>query len=63
LYKATPEGVLSGVAVGDLEYPGFPASGLSIEGVNITDRSVHVAFFALRFDQNVNAPMRLFRAR
>jgi murein DD-endopeptidase MepM/ murein hydrolase activator NlpD len=60
VYRVTPEGVLSGVAVGKLEYPGYPASGLSVEGVTIADPSVRVAFFALRYDQDVNAPMHLF---
>jgi murein DD-endopeptidase MepM/ murein hydrolase activator NlpD len=60
VYRATPEGVTSGVAVGDLEYPGYPASGLPVEGVTIADPSIHVAFFALRYDQDVNARMHLF---
>jgi murein DD-endopeptidase MepM/ murein hydrolase activator NlpD len=60
VYRATPEGVASGVAVGNVEYPGYPASRLPVEGVSISDAAVHVAFFALRYDQNVNAPMHLF---
>ena len=57
VYRATPSDVESGVQVGDLTYPGYPASGAKIEGVNITDPAVKVAFFALRFDQDVNTPM------
>ncbi len=43
--------------VGDLTYPGYPGSGVKIEGIHITDPAVKVAFFALRWDQNVNTPM------
>jgi murein DD-endopeptidase MepM/ murein hydrolase activator NlpD len=57
VYRATPSDVESGVQVGDLTYPGYPASGAQIEGVHITDPTVKVAFFALRFDQDVNTPM------
>jgi murein DD-endopeptidase MepM/ murein hydrolase activator NlpD len=60
VYRVTPADVTSGVTVGDLEYPGYPASGLGVDGVAIADPAVHVAFFALRYDQDVNAPMRLF---
>ena len=57
VYKATPADVQSGVRVGDLTYPGYPASGAKIAGVNITDPAVKIAFIALRFDQDVNTPM------
>ena len=57
VYKATPADVQSGIRVGDLTYPGYPASGAKIEGVNITDPSVKIAFIALRYDQDVNTPM------
>jgi murein DD-endopeptidase MepM/ murein hydrolase activator NlpD len=61
VYRVTPADVTSGVVVGDMEYPGYPASGAStIEGVKLDDPSLRIAFFALRWDQNVNAPMRLF---
>jgi murein DD-endopeptidase MepM/ murein hydrolase activator NlpD len=61
VYRATPADVMSGVVVGDLEYPGFPANGAStIEGVKLDDPALRIAFFALRWDQNVNTPMRLF---
>jgi murein DD-endopeptidase MepM/ murein hydrolase activator NlpD len=61
VYRVSPADVISGVVVGDLEYPGYPASGASaVEGVKLDDPSLRIAFFALRWDQNVNAPMRLF---
>ena len=61
LYRAMPADVTSGVVVGDLEYPGYPATGAStIEGVKLDDPALRIAFFALRWDQNVNTPLRLF---
>ncbi len=61
VYRVTPADVTSGVVVGDLEYPGYPATGAStIEGVKLDDPALRIAFFALRWDQNVNLPMRLF---
>jgi murein DD-endopeptidase MepM/ murein hydrolase activator NlpD len=61
VYRATPSDVTSGVVVGNLEYPGYPATGAStIEGVKLEDPALRIAFFALRWDQDVNTPMRLF---
>jgi murein DD-endopeptidase MepM/ murein hydrolase activator NlpD len=60
VYKATPADVQSGVRVGEITYPGYPASGAKIEGVNITDPAVKIAFIALRYDQDVNTPMYAF---
>jgi murein DD-endopeptidase MepM/ murein hydrolase activator NlpD len=60
VYRATPADVSSGVKVGDIEYPGFPATGATVDGVTITDPAVHVAFFALLYDQDVNAPMHVY---
>jgi len=57
VYKATPDDIASGVRVGDVEYPGFPASGAGVEGA---DPSVKVAFFALLHDQPLNAPIAAF---
>ena len=57
IYKATPADVRSGVRVGDLTYPGYPASGAKVPGVNISDPAVRIAFIALRYDQDVNTPM------
>jgi murein DD-endopeptidase MepM/ murein hydrolase activator NlpD len=61
VYRASPADVTSGVLVGDLEYPGYPASGASaIEGVKLDDPALRIAFFALRYDQDLNTPIRLF---
>jgi murein DD-endopeptidase MepM/ murein hydrolase activator NlpD len=60
VYRATPEGITSGVVVGNIEYPGFPASGVTVEGVKIADAAARVAFFALRYDQDLNTPIRVF---
>ncbi len=60
VYRATPADVTSGVLVGDIEYPGYPASGATVDGVSLADPALRIAFFALRYDQDVNTPMRLF---
>ena len=60
VYRATPADVESGVVVGDLEYPGYPAASAGVPGVNITDPAVRIAFFALRYDQDLNTPMRVY---
>jgi murein DD-endopeptidase MepM/ murein hydrolase activator NlpD len=60
VYRATPEDVESGVVVGSVEYPGYPASGALVEGVKINDPAVRVAFFSLLYDQDVNTPMRVY---
>ena len=60
VYRVTPSDVTSGVLVGDLEYPGYPASGATVEGVAIKDPALRIAFFALRYDQGVKTPMHLF---
>ena len=57
VYRATPADVTSGVRVGDREYPGFPASGA---GIPNADPALHVAFFALAWDQDLNAPIKVF---
>jgi murein DD-endopeptidase MepM/ murein hydrolase activator NlpD len=54
LYRVTPANAVSGVRVGDREYPAFPASGL---GVANADPSLKAAFFALVYDQDVNTPI------
>ena len=56
VYRASPEDVVSGVRVGDKEYPGYPARGAGIT----SDPAMRVAFFALLFDQPLDAPMQLF---
>ncbi|MFP5378905.1 MAG: M23 family metallopeptidase [Vicinamibacteria bacterium] len=55
VYRSTPEGVSTGVRVGDAVYPGFPGSA-----AGLTDPALHVAFFALRHDQDLNTPMSVF---
>ncbi|MET0166822.1 MAG: M23 family metallopeptidase [Vicinamibacterales bacterium] len=60
VYRATPDDVESGVVVGDVEYPGFPAAGATVDGVKITDPAARVAFFALLYDQDLNTPMRVY---
>jgi murein DD-endopeptidase MepM/ murein hydrolase activator NlpD len=60
VYRVAPADVTSGVLVGDLEYPGYPATGITVDGISITDPAVRVAFFALLYDQPVDTPMRLF---
>jgi murein DD-endopeptidase MepM/ murein hydrolase activator NlpD len=60
VYRAEPPDVVSGVRVGDLEYPGYPAAGIEAEGVSISDPTVRVAFFALLHDQKLDTPMRVF---
>jgi len=64
VYKATPADVASGVLVGsveypvgNVEYPGFPASGAGVEGA---DPSIKVAFFALLHDQRITTEIALF---
>ena len=60
VYRVTPNDVESGVLVGDVEYPGYPATGARGEGVSITDPSLRVAFYALLWDQDLHTPMRVF---
>jgi hypothetical protein len=62
LYRVPPDAdasvhIDSGVDVGGIEYPGYPASGVKIEGVVLNDPALHVAFFALLHDQPVDVPM------
>lgn len=60
VYRVTPPDAASGVAVGDEEYPGFPAAAMRVEGVPAADPSVKVAFFALLYDQDLNTPIHVF---
>ncbi len=57
LYRVQPADAESGVRVGDVVYPGFPAAGAGIAGA---DASLKVAFFALLYDQELNAPIHVF---
>jgi murein DD-endopeptidase MepM/ murein hydrolase activator NlpD len=60
VYRVSPDDVASGVVVGDVEYPGYRASGATVEGVRIQDPAVRVAFFSLLHDQDLQTPVRLF---
>ena len=62
VYRATPADVVSGVRVGNIEYPGFPLAGAKVEGLKIDGdpSTLRAAFFALRYDQDVKTPMTLF---
>jgi murein DD-endopeptidase MepM/ murein hydrolase activator NlpD len=57
VYTVTPPDVESGVQVGDVIYPGFPAPGA---GIRTADPGMKVAFFALLYDQDLGTPIRLF---
>jgi len=54
LYRATPPDVRSGVRVGDIEYPGYPA------GAGGADTGLRASFFALLHDQDLNVPIVVF---
>ena len=60
VYRVQPADVASGVRVGDLEYPGYPASAASAGAVSSGDPSRRIAFFALRYNQPANTPMELY---
>jgi murein DD-endopeptidase MepM/ murein hydrolase activator NlpD len=60
VYRVSPADVDSGVRVGNLEYPGFPGTGVKGEGLAITDPAVRVAFFAVLHDQPVDTPIQLY---
>jgi murein DD-endopeptidase MepM/ murein hydrolase activator NlpD len=57
VYRATPPDVISGVRVGEVEYPGFPAAGAGVAGA---DPALKVAFFSLLHDQPRDAPIVAF---
>lgn len=60
VYRVSPEDVASGVVVGEIQYPGYPAAGVTVEGVRISDPAVRVAVFSLLYDQDLATPIRLF---
>jgi murein DD-endopeptidase MepM/ murein hydrolase activator NlpD len=60
VYRVTPDDVASGVRVGDHEYPGFPAAGATVGNIHLTDPSLRVAFFALRWDDPTSTGIRLY---
>jgi Peptidase family M23 len=54
VFRASPDDVPGAVRVGDVDYPAFPGTS-----VGIKEPGVRVAFFALRHDQDTNAPIAL----
>jgi len=60
VYRVTPDDVESGVVVGNVEYPGYRAAGATVDGVNIADPALRIAYFALLYDQDLNTPMRVY---
>jgi len=57
VYRVTPTDVRSGVRVGDVTYRGYPLAEAA--GVQ-ADPSLHLAFFALLYDQDLNTPIQVF---
>jgi murein DD-endopeptidase MepM/ murein hydrolase activator NlpD len=57
VYRATPADITSGVRVGNVEYPGFPAAGAGVAGAA---PELKVAFFALLYDQEPRTPITAF---
>jgi len=57
VYRVNPADADSGVRVGEIEYPGFPASGA---GITNPDPALRVAFFALLPGQDVGAPIQVY---
>ena len=55
VYRVSPPDAESGVRVGDVTYPGFPASG-----ARMSDPELKVAFFALLYNQAPDTPMEVF---
>jgi murein DD-endopeptidase MepM/ murein hydrolase activator NlpD len=52
VYRVTPSDAESGVRIGDVMYPGFPG-----KGAGLSDPELHVAFFALLYNQTPDTPM------
>jgi murein DD-endopeptidase MepM/ murein hydrolase activator NlpD len=57
VYRLTPPNATSGVRVGEVEYPGFPAEGA---GITNAEPGLHVAFFALLWNQDDKTPISVF---
>lgn len=53
--RATPPDVAAGVRIGASEFPAYPGTA-----VGIADPATRVAFFALSFDEDANAPVTVF---
>jgi murein DD-endopeptidase MepM/ murein hydrolase activator NlpD len=59
VYRVTPADAVSGVRVGDRDFPGYPAAAAGVEGVE-DDGGLRVAFFALLHDQDLGTPIELY---
>jgi murein DD-endopeptidase MepM/ murein hydrolase activator NlpD len=57
VYRVNPADSASGVRVGEVEFPGFPAAGA---GIPNADPALRVAFFALLPGQDVASPIQVF---
>ena len=57
VYRVDPPDVMSGVKVGDVVYPGYPAAGADVDNA---DPTLKVALFALLHDQDLKTPIELF---
>jgi len=55
VFRATPPDVSAGVTVGEVSFPAFPGTSVGIQ-----DPATRVAFFALGYDQDLNAPVSVF---
>jgi murein DD-endopeptidase MepM/ murein hydrolase activator NlpD len=55
VYRVSPPDAESGVRIGDVTYPGFPASG-----ARMSDPELKVAFFAMLYNQAQDTPMEVF---
>jgi len=65
VYRVEPAGVPSGVMVGDRRFPGYPAAGAAnlapdVAKDTLADPAVHIAFFALDWNQDPNTPFYVF---
>ncbi len=56
VYRVSPDDAESGVRVGGIEYPGYPAAGIGIENRG----DFRAAFFALLHDQDLGTPIELY---
>lgn len=64
VYRVEPAGVPSGVMVGDRRFPGYPASGAAnlapdLPKDKLADPALHIAFFALDWNQDPGTPISL----
>ena len=58
IYQVIAQDVVeSGVRVGELTYPGYPAANAGVTGA---DETVKVSFFGLLFDQELSTPIELY---